>query len=464
MTTNKSAFGRSVMLIVSIAALAGFLFGYDSAVINGATEAIRTQFNASSGILGFAVASALVGAAVGAFFGGNLADKHGRVLVMKIAAALFLISAVGSAFAPEIISLVVFRVVGGVGMGIASIIAPAYIAEIAPTRVRGRLGSMQQFAIVVGIFFSQLVNKLIADGAGSSSAEWLWGIEAWRWMLLVEALPAAAYLVGAYLIPESPRYLVSLGKRAEAHKVLSLALAPAEADAALARIEQTLRTDRKPRFSDIRGKAAGLKPVIWVGILLALFQQLVGINVVFYYSNTLWQSVGFDESQSFIFSLISAAINVTVTIIAIMLVDKVGRKPLLLIGSIGMAVTLGVMSFIFATATVGANGPVLEGAAGPIALVSANLFVVFFGVSWGPVMWVMLGEMFPNKIRGAALAVAGFVQWFANFMVTQTFPPLADFSLGLAYGLYATFALVSFFLVLKFVRETRGVDLEDMVE
>ncbi|MBT1017994.1 sugar porter family MFS transporter [Canibacter sp. lx-72] len=464
MKNTKSTAGRSVVLIVSIAALAGFLFGYDSAVINDATEAIRAQFEVGSGILGFAVASALIGAAIGAFCGGNLADKHGRILVMKIAAALFLISAVGSGLAPEIISLVVFRVIGGVGMGIASIIAPAYIAEIAPTRVRGRLGSLQQFAIVLGIFFSQLINKLIADSAGSSGAEWLWGLEAWRWMLLVECLPAAAYLVGAYLIPESPRFLVSIGKQAEARRALSIALSEKDVDASLTRIEETLRTNRKPRFSDIRGKVAGLKPIVWAGILLAVFQQLVGINVVFYYSNTLWQSVGFDESQSFIFSLISAAINVTVTIVAIMLVDKVGRKPLLLVGSAGMAVTLGIMGIVFATATVGAGEPILEGIAGPVALVSANLFVVFFGVSWGPVMWVMLGEMFPNKIRGAALAIAGFVQWFANFLVTQTFPQLAEFSLGLAYGLYAAFALISFFLVWKFVRETRGVELEDMVE
>lgn len=455
---------HSVILIASVAALAGFLFGYDSAVINGATEAIRHQFNVDAGPLGFAVASALVGAAVGAFFGGSLADKIGRIPVMKIAAFLFFVSAVGSGLAPGIYTLIIFRIIGGVGMGVASVIAPAYIAEIAPANIRGRLGSLQQFAIVVGIFLSQLVNKLLADIAGGSG-EILWlNMGAWRWMLLVEAFPAAGYLIGSFLIPESPRYLVAAGKLDTARKVLARVLDHSKIESSLARIEESLKRETKPSIRDIRGTAWGLKPIVWVGIALAVFQQFVGINVVFYYSNTLWQSVGFTESQSFIFSLISATINVTVTIIAILLVDKIGRRPLLLVGSGGMGVTLGTMAIVFATAPVGPDGPLLTLTTGLIALVCANLFVVFFGVSWGPVMWVMLGEMFPNKMRGAALAVAGFAQWFANFLVTQTFPPLAEFSLGLAYGLYAMCAFISLFFVLKFVSETRGIELEDMTE
>ncbi|MDO5729551.1 MAG: sugar porter family MFS transporter [Actinomycetaceae bacterium] len=455
---------KSVILIASVAALAGFLFGYDSAVINGATEAIRHQFDVDAGPLGFAVASALVGAAIGAFFGGSLADKIGRIPVMKIAALLFFISAVGSGLAPGIYSLIIFRIIGGVGMGVASVIAPAYIAEIAPANIRGRLGSLQQFAIVIGIFLSQLVNKILADIAGGSGeALWL-GMGAWRWMLLVEAFPAAGYLIGAYLIPESPRYLVAEGKVDKAREVLARVLDQSKIEESLDRITDSLKRETKPSIRDIKGTAWGLKPIVWVGIALAVFQQFVGINVVFYYSNTLWQSVGFTESQSFIFSLISATINVTVTIVAILLVDKVGRRPLLLVGSGGMGLTLGTMAVVFATAPVGPEGPILTLGTGLVALICANLFVVFFGVSWGPVMWVMLGEMFPNKIRGAALAVAGFAQWFANFLVTQTFPPLAEFSLGLAYGLYAMFAFISLFFVMKFVSETRGIELEDMTE
>ncbi len=456
--------GRSVVLIASVAALAGFLFGYDSAVINGATEAIRRQFDAGPGPLGFAVASALVGAAIGAFFGGSLADRVGRILVMKVAAVLFLISAVGSGLAPNIVFLVTFRILGGVGMGVASVIAPAYIAEISPPHIRGRLGSLQQLAIVGGIFVSQLVNKLIADAAGTSSATWIWGLQAWRWMLLVEVVPAIGYLVGAYLIPESPRYLVATHRVPEARRVLTMVLGEANLEISIERIRLSLAGERKPSFADLRGPLLGLKPIAWIGIALASFQQLVGINVVFYYSNTLWQSVGFDESQAFIFSLISATINVAVTLVAIALVDRWGRRPLLLTGSVGMTVCLTVVAAVFATAPVVDGVPSLTGADGPLALVFANLFVVFFGMSWGPIMWVMLGEMFPNRVRGAALAVAGFAQWVANFLVTQSFPVLANTSLGLAYGLYAFFALASFFFVLKWVPETKGVELEDMRE
>ncbi|MDO5035217.1 MAG: sugar porter family MFS transporter, partial [Actinomycetaceae bacterium] len=317
---------------------------------------------------------------------------------------------------------------------------------------------------VVGIFLSQLVNKILADLAGGS-AEPLWfGAAAWRWMLLAEVIPAVLYLIGAYLIPESPRHLIGTGRIDEARAVLTRVLGAQELEESVARIRESLNRDNRPSFSDLKGSAMGLKPIVWVGIALAVFQQFVGINVVFYYSNTLWQSVGFSEDASFVFSLISATVNVTVTIAAILLVDKVGRRPLLLVGSAGMAVTLGTMAVVFASATVTETGPVLEGAAGPIALVAANLFVVFFGVSWGPVMWVMLGEMFPNQIRFSALAIAGFAQWFANFAVTQTFPMLADFSLAVAYGLYAGFALISLFFVLRFVSETKGIELEDMKE
>lgn len=454
----------SVIGITAVAALAGFLFGYDSAVINGATEAIKERFTIGPGPLGFAVASALIGAAVGAFVAGSISDRIGRIPVMKIAAVLFFVAAIGSGLAPNIEIFIAFRVVGGVAIGFASVIAPAYIAEIAPAHMRGRLGSLQQLAIVTGIFLSQLVNKLFTDASGGASQEFWMGLETWRWMLLVCIVPALGYLVGAFSIPESPRFLVSTGRDETAKAVLGRILNPESVNDVFDRIKYSIHTEVKPSIKDIRGRAAGLKPIVWVGIGLAIFQQFVGINVVFYYSNTLWQSVGFTESQSLLLSLISATINVIVTIVAILLVDNWGRRPLLLTGSVGMALSLGTMAVVFQMAPVGANGPILEGASGPIALVCANLFVVFFGMSWGPIMWVMLGEMFPNKIRGAALAVAGFAQWIANFVVTQTFPIFANISLGLAYGLYATFAVLSLFFVLKWVPETKGLELEDMKE
>lgn len=455
----------SVLRLAATAAMGGLLFGYDSAVINGAVDAIRQQFDVGPGPLGFAVAAALIGAAIGAFFGGRIADTFGRIPVMKVAAVLFLVSAIGSAVAPEIISLVAFRILGGLGMGVASIIAPAYIAEVAPAHIRGRLGSMQQLAIVVGIFLSLLVNAVLAGIAGGAAEELWLGTPAWRWMLGIEALPCLLYLVGAFLIPESPRYLVSRGRAEEATGVLASIRGITDAEGHVARIKQSLRSEKAPTFRDLRGPVAGLKRVVWVGIAIAVLQQFVGINVIFYYSTTLWASVGFSESDSFAISVFTSVVNVAVTIVAIALIDKVGRKPLLLVGSAGMALTLGTLAFLFGTAPLSDAGqPVLGDLAGPIALVAANLFVVFFGVSWGPVMWVMLGEMFPNRIRGAALAVAGLAQWAANWAVTVTFPALSDLSLGVAYGLYAFFALASLAIVAKFVPETKGVELEDMLD
>ncbi|MCT2022043.1 sugar porter family MFS transporter [Kocuria marina] len=460
--TNTGA----VIRITTVAAFGGLLFGYDSAVINGAVSSIQSTFDVGPGPLGFAVAAALLGAAVGAFFGSRIADRTGRIPIMKIAALLFLLSAIGCGFTQSIEWLVFWRVVGGIGVGVASVIAPAYIAEVSPAHLRGRLGSLQQMGIVLGIFLSLLIDALLAHWAGGAANELWFGLAAWRWMFLVMAVPAVLYGIGAFLIPESPRYLVSVGRPDEARAVLSRIHGDDAVDARVSKIRSTVDNERKPRFADLRGSMAGLKPVVWVGIGLAALQQFVGINVIFYYSNVLWESVGFKESDSFTISVATSVVNVAVTIVAIFLVDRIGRRPLLLAGSVGMALSLGVMSVVFATATKvmvdGQLTPELGPVAGPVALIAANLFVVFFGVSWGPLMWVLLGEMFPNRIRGAALAVAGAVQWIANWAVTVSFPSLSNFSLGLTYGLYAFFALVSLVFTIKMVRETNNVELEDM--
>lgn len=460
--TNTAA----VVRITTVAAFGGLLFGYDSAVINGAVSSIQSTFDVGPGPLGFAVAAALLGAAVGAFFGSRIADRTGRIPVMKVAALLFLLSAIGCGLTQSIEWLIFWRVIGGVGVGVASVIAPAYIAEVSPAHLRGRLGSLQQMGIVLGIFLSLLVDALLANWAGGASQELWLGLAAWRWMFLIMAVPALLYGIGSFLIPESPRFLVAAGREDEARSVLSRIHGDDAVDVRVDKIRTTVNNERKPRFSDLRGSMAGLKPVVWVGIGLAALQQFVGINVIFYYSNTLWESVGFKESDSFAISVATSVVNVLVTIVAIFLVDKVGRRPLLLVGSGGMAVTLGVMSFVFATAgkemVDGQLTPVLGPVAGPVALVAANLFVVFFGVSWGPLMWVLLGEMFPNHIRGAALAVAGAVQWLANWAVTVSFPTMSNNSLGLTYGIYAFFAVVSLVFTIKMVRETNNVELEDM--
>ena len=453
--------GRGAVRIASVAALGGLLFGYDSAVINGAVASIQKHFGINDASLGFAVASALLGAALGAMTAGRLADRIGRIAVMKIAAVLFLISAIGAGLAGSVWLIVAFRIVGGIGVGVASVIAPAYIAETSPPRIRGRLGSLQQLAIVTGIFVSLAVDFLLAHLAGGADKPLWLGLEAWRWMFLAMALPAVLYGVLAFTIPESPRYLVASHRIPEARKVLTLLLGEKNLDITIDRIQSTLAGEAKPSWRDLRKPAGGVYPIVWVGLGLSIFQQFVGINVIFYYSNVLWEAVGFDESQSFVITVITSVVNIATTLIAIGLIDRIGRKPLLLIGSAGMAITLATMAVIFGTAPQEGGAPQLGSVAGPVALIAANLFVVAFGMSWGPVVWVLLGEMFSNRIRAAALGLAAAGQWAANWLITVTFPGLRNV-LGIAYGFYALCAVLSFAFVWLWVRETKGVALEDM--
>ncbi|BBZ60080.1 sugar porter family MFS transporter [Mycolicibacterium monacense] len=454
--------GKTAIRIASVAALGGLLFGYDSAVINGAVDSIQEDFGIGNASLGFAVASALLGAAAGAMTAGRIADKIGRIAVMKIAAVLFLISAFGTGFAHEVWAVVLFRIVGGIGVGVASVIAPAYIAETSPPSIRGRLGSLQQLAIVSGIFLSFVVNWLLQWAADGPNKPLWFGVDAWRWMFLAMAVPAVVYGALAFTIPESPRYLVASHKIPEARRVLSTLLGKKNLEITITRIRETLEREDKPSWRDLRKPTGGLFGIVWVGLGLSIFQQFVGINVIFYYSNVLWQAVGFSADESAVYTVITSVINVLTTLIAIALIDKIGRKPLLLIGSSGMAVTLITMAVIFANATLDADGnPSLPGASGVIALIAANLFVVAFGMSWGPVVWVLLGEMFPNRIRAAALGLAAAGQWAANWLITVTFPGLRE-HLGLAYGFYGMCAILSGLFVWRWVRETKGVSLEDM--
>jgi SP family sugar:H+ symporter-like MFS transporter len=462
-SARASGLGGRVAVIAGTAALGGFLFGYDSAVINGAVTAIQAEFSLSAGELGFTVASALLGAAVGAWTTGSIAERLGRPRTMVVAAALFLVSAVLSGLAGSALLLVVWRVIGGFAVGMASVIAPMYIAEVAPADVRGRLGSLQQLAIVTGIFISQLVNLGIVELAGGDASGSILGLDAWRWMLIVEALPAVLYAGLALRLPESPRYLVARGRVEEARPVLE-SLEGGDVDAEIEQIRASLEGEHAPRLRDLRGPAFGLHAIVWVGLVLSMLQQLVGINVVFYYSASLWQSVGVDESRALLISVVTAVVNIGGTVLAISIIDRVGRRPLLLVGSAGMTVSLAVTAAAFSTASVDAAGDaVLSQGAGRTAFVAANAFVFFFAFSWGPVVWVLLGEMFPNRLRASALAVAAAAQWLTNFAVTQTFPRLSDtVGFGGAYTLYAVFALVSLGFVWRFVAETKGRTLEEM--
>src|SRR6201992_2306919 len=286
-------------------------------------------------------------------------------------------------------------------------------------------------------------------------------------MFIAAAIPSAIYGWLAGTIPESPRYLVLRKHRTEAADVLTrFGGNGPTVEQKIVEIEHSIGEEQSRGLRDLAGPSFGLLPVVWTGILLSAFQQFVGINVIFYYSATLWHAVGFTQGDALAITVITSVTNILVTFVAIALVDRIGRKPLLITGSLGMALTLGAMAWIFGTAptavVAGSAQPQLGPAAGVIAVISANLYVVFFGVSWGPVTWVVLGEMFNNRIRAYALAVAAAAQWIANYIVSQTFPTLAGISLGLAYGAYTRMALLSFVFVLAKVRETRGVELEAM--
>jgi MFS transporter, SP family, sugar:H+ symporter len=362
------------------------------------------------------------------------------------------------------IVFVIARICGGMAVGAASVLSPAYISEVAPANIRGRLTTVQQIMIITGLTAAFVVNYFLAKTAGVSTARFWGGIEAWRWMFLMQAIPAAIFLVALLMIPESPRYLVSKGRTDQARGVLTRLFGSDVAGAKLDEIRATFSEDHRPRLSDIMAPGGGVRPIVWVGIMLAAFQQFVGINVIFYYGATLWQLAGFTESQSLAINIVSGAVSIAACFGTIAVIDKIGRKPLLLIGSAGMAVTLFTMVYAFSHGSLDPKGNlVLSKDLGMIAVVAANLYVIFFNFSWGPVMWVMLGEMFPNQIRGSALAVSGFVQWFANFLITFSFPVMAaKLGLTISYTFYGACAVISFFLVQSMVRETRGKELEQM--
>jgi sugar porter (SP) family MFS transporter len=462
MTTAPPKTSIKVIALAVAGAVGGFLFGFDSSVVNGAVDAVQGQFDLSASLTGFAVASALLGCAVGAYVAGRIADRWGRIPTMLVGSVLFFVSALGCGFAFGVWDLVFWRLVGGLGIGIASVIAPAYIAEISPKHMRGRLASLQQLAITIGIFSALLSDALFANGAGGAGEDFWFGLEAWRWMFLAGAVPAVVYGLISWRLPESPRFLVLKERDDEVRTIFARLWPDDDVERAIREMRDAIETDKLgSKKGALSGNRFGLKPIVWIGIILSILQQFVGINVIFYYSTTLWKSVGFEESDSFTISVFTSITNIAVTFVAIALVDRVGRRPILLFGSTGMALSLATMSLAFSQANIVDGEPSLPGAWGPIALVAANVFVVSFGASWGPVVWVLLGEIFPTTIRARALGIAAAAQWIANFLVTVTFPPLASFSLVFTYGMYATFAALSFLFVMRFVPETNGMSLEE---
>jgi SP family sugar:H+ symporter-like MFS transporter len=460
-TQNNTSF---IVLVTCIATIGGFLFGFDSGVINGTVGGLQQAFHSDSVGTGFNVASMLLGCAVGAFCAGRLADIYGRRALLLTSAILFIVSAWGSGIADSSFTFVIFRVLGGLAVGVASVMAPVYISEIAPAHIRGRLISIQQVAIITGLFAAFLSNYILADIAGQSTTKFWLGYEAWRWMFWVELAPATLFLITLFFIPESPRYLAIQKCEVEAKTVLSKLYSKSYAHKKYDEIIDSIASKDRPKLSDLRDTTkGGLRKIVWVGIGLAVFQQLVGINVVFYYGAVLWQAAGFSESDALLINVISGAVSILACIITLTLLDTIGRKPFLTLGSVGMTLALSVMVYSFVIASFNEGGNLELGDMGIVALIAANAYVFFFNLSWGPVMWVMLGEMFPNQIRGSGLAVSGFFQWTSNFAITMTFPVLlASIGLAGAYVIYAVFAALSVLFVMRYVHETKGTELEDM--
>ncbi len=454
-----------IAAIVGVATIGGFMFGYDSGVINGTQAGLKTTFGLSEAGLGMTVAALLPGCALGAFGAGRMADVWGRRNVMLAAAMLFIVSAFLSGAAGSAAMMIVARFAAGMGVGAASVLSPAYISEVTPATMRGRLSSLQQIMIIAGLTGAFLSNYYLAQAAGVSTNPFWLGYPAWRWMFWAQVIPAGIFLLTLLAIPESPRFLVAKGRLAEAEKVLARLFGAHAAVTKVAEIRNSLVADHQPKLSDLIDRTTGTwRPIVWIGIGLAVFQQLVGINVVFYYGAVLWQAVGFSEADALKINIASGLLSIGACVAAILLIDRIGRKPLLLIGSVGMALTLSVLTVAFASGTLVDDKLHLADDIGRAALIAANLYVMFFNFSWGPVMWVMLGEMFPNQIRGSGLAVAGAAQWTTNFSISVSFPWFAKaIGLPVTYGFFAACAFLSILFVVRMVRETRGTELEDMI-
>lgn len=450
---------RYVTAIAAGAAIGGFLFGSDTSMMNGAIAGFQTALNLSAGAVGFEAAISLIGCAIGAWFAGPAAARRDRTTIMFLAGILVSAGSFGGAASTHMVLLGVCRFTVGLGIGAASAMVPGYIAEIAPTAIRGRLGSLWQLAIIVGQLLGLLGSYGLTIWAGSETESLPWGGAAWRWMFVAVALPALAYVFITRRLPPSPQDLIRQGRQDKATALLTR-IDGSQVDAHIKTIAQTAAKQRKTvRLKDLRGPRLGLQPIVWTGILLAAFQQLVGINVVKTYSNTLWKAVGFSTHQAFGISIFTVLISVIATIVAIAIIDKVRRRTLLGTGAALMAVALAVLSFSLSTATGVGDDVTLGRSAAIMSLVAMNVFAMAFGVTWGPVMWVMLNELFGGNMRTTAVAVCTAVNWITNWAVTHTFPLLAEAGLGIAYGLYTVFAGLALIFVLKVLPETHESSL-----
>ena len=430
---------RFVYVVSALAALNGLLFGFDTGIISGAFLFIQDSFVMSPLVEGIIVSGAMAGAAAGAAVGGQLADRLGRRRLILIAAIVFFVGSFTMAVAPTVPVLVAGRLIDGVAIGFASIVGPLYISEIAPPKIRGGLTSLNQLMVTTGILLSYFVNYAFADAG------------AWRWMLGAGMVPAVVLAIGILKMPESPRWLFEHGRKDEARAVLKRTRSES-IEQELDEIEETVETQSETGVRDLL--APWLRPALVVGLGLAVFQQITGINAVIYYAPTILESTGLGNVASILATVGIGTINVVMTVVAIMLVDRVGRRRLLLVGVGGMVATLAVLGIVFYL-------PGLEGGLGIIATISLMLFVSFFAIGLGPVFWLLISEIYPLSVRGSAMGVVTVANWGANLLVSLTFPVLTDgVGTSATFWLFGLCSLVGLLFVYRYVPETKGRTLE----
>jgi sugar porter (SP) family MFS transporter len=430
------------------AALGGLLFGYDTAVIAGTVDYLQKHFGLDDLALGWTVSSALVGCIAGAGAAGSLGDRMGRKGALIVCAVLFFLSAVWSGIAPSAWQLVLARILGGLGVGAASMLAPVYISEIAPARSRGALTTLNQIAILAGMVMVYLVNAWIA-GMGSEA----WRVAAaWRWMFASEALPALIFLLLLTGIPESPRWLALRGRGEEAHRLLERLLGPDEAALVSDEIRGSAREAGGP-FLDCFHRP--WRRIVIFGVLLAVFQQFTGINIVLYYAPRIFTSAGLDTSSAIGHSVIIGVAMLIFTCVALVLADRAGRRPLLILSAAGMAAGLAALGWSYAGGDAAASG-------GWSLLVWVIVYVAAFSIGMGPLVWTVLGEIFPNRIRAHAASLAVLLLWLANFLVSQFFPLLLSQLGAKVFWLYAAVCLAATVFLAAFLPETKGRSLEEL--
>jgi MFS transporter, SP family, sugar:H+ symporter len=444
-TSGAGRGGDGNKLVYFFGSLGGLLFGYDTGVISGAILFISQELRLTPFLEGLVVASLLLGAAVGAASAGPLSDRLGRRNLVIIAAILFTIGAIGAALSPNVAVLVLFRVVLGLAVGTAALVVPLYLSEIAPTEIRGAISSLNQLNIVVGILLAFIVNALLANA------------EAWRWMLGLAAIPSLVLLIGMFFLPETPRWLVSQDRDEDARDVLRRSRNEEET-------EKEIRDIREVEEQEEGGlrelTASWVRPALIVAIGLAVFQQIIGINTIIYYAPTTLTNVGYGAAAAIYANLIIGVVNVLMTLVAIWIIDRVGRKPLLLVGLVGMVASLTILGL--STLLLSEPSSPTDAVA-VITLLCLAGFIISFAATWGPTVWVMLPEVLPLRIRGTAMGVAIFLHWIANFLVSQTFPSLlASVGPGPVFLGYAVIGVLAFVFVSAFVTETKGRSLEEI--